>query len=144
MTEKLKINTNIQNRLKYQASEGQGGTSDHLYKAVLPQKLSTNTPPSDIIFVFDFFLDPCTSNPCQNNGTCFRSQSSERFVCMCPVGFYGDRCVGESFPFTNLPQNCKVFLIRRELIIMESNFLLNKMADRVKSQSTFKGFMYCL
>ena len=49
-TEKIKINTNIPNCIKFQASEVQGGTGDqHLYKAVLQQQQKNKKipPPSE-------------------------------------------------------------------------------------------------
>ena len=37
--------------------------------------------------------DPCASNPCQNNGTCFTMPDiSVSFVCLCTDGFTGDTC----------------------------------------------------
>ncbi len=34
--------------------------------------------------------DPCTPNPCSNNGQCTSQGTS--FVCQCPPGFSGSRC----------------------------------------------------
>ncbi|XP_022081481.1 fibropellin-1-like isoform X2 [Acanthaster planci] len=39
--------------------------------------------------------DPCQSNPCKNNGTCYRSHSTNRFFCSCLDGFYGPLCVAD-------------------------------------------------
>ena len=40
-------------------------------------------------------IDPCTSNPCLNGGTCRWEQQQQQpssYVCTCPVGILGDRC----------------------------------------------------
>ena len=36
-------------------------------------------------------LDPCSSDPCVNNGTCV-DNGDNTFKCMCPPGVTGDRC----------------------------------------------------
>lgn len=46
---------------------------------------------ADIMFWFYWtLLDPCSSNPCQNGGTC--SSDSESFICFCPFPYVGDDC----------------------------------------------------
>lgn len=37
-------------------------------------------------------LPPCTSNPCQNNGTCQEESDSYAYSCDCPLGFEGLNC----------------------------------------------------
>ena len=38
-------------------------------------------------------VDPCTSNPCLNGGTCRQQQQQpSSYVCTCHVGMLGDRC----------------------------------------------------
>ncbi len=47
---------------------------------------------------FFYFLGPsdltrtCTSNPCQNGGTCYDYGDSPGFICSCPLGFEGFDC----------------------------------------------------
>ena len=36
------------------------------------------------------YLDPCSSNPCQNGGLCQSTNST--FDCICPLGFSGLSC----------------------------------------------------
>lgn len=35
-------------------------------------------------------IDPCSSNPCQNSGTCKTIASG--YNCTCTTDFYGDNC----------------------------------------------------
>ena len=48
-------------------------------------------------------ITPCSSNPCQNDGTCdvFYSYTSSKYMasCSCQSGFYGDKC--QYTPCTN-------------------------------------------
>uniref|UniRef100_A0A3Q3IFZ1 EGF-like domain-containing protein n=1 Tax=Monopterus albus TaxID=43700 RepID=A0A3Q3IFZ1_MONAL len=37
-------------------------------------------------------LPVCTTNPCENSGTCKKLLDSNEWLCECPDGFYGDRC----------------------------------------------------
>ena len=37
-------------------------------------------------------IDICTPNPCQNNGTCSKIDSSRRYKCTCPKEFSGVNC----------------------------------------------------
>ncbi len=53
------------------------------------------------------FADPCSPNPCQNNGRCFPSGSS--FTCSCTGGFSGTTC-------TNPPQGSKYSLITEKFV----------------------------
>ena len=45
--------------------------------------------------------DPCASQPCMNNGTCFSSEfeSSSSYFCICPPGLEGTRCGMSTLPF---------------------------------------------
>ena len=36
--------------------------------------------------------NPCHPNPCKNGGVCTRSDSEEKFSCICQEGFKGERC----------------------------------------------------
>ncbi len=36
-------------------------------------------------------LDPCSTDPCQNGGTC-NDDNSGGFTCSCPSGYTGDTC----------------------------------------------------
>ena len=40
---------------------------------------------------FLFVLDPCITQPCQNNGLCFHNGTHDK-RCVCPVQFSGDKC----------------------------------------------------
>ena len=41
-------------------------------------------------FFIETPLDPCSPNPCQNDGTC--SGNSYGFTCSCASGYTGDDC----------------------------------------------------
>ena len=36
--------------------------------------------------------NPCHPNPCKNGGACTRSDSEEKFSCICQEGFKGEHC----------------------------------------------------
>ena len=36
--------------------------------------------------------DECSSNPCQNGGTCISQDGSSSFMCHCHYGFTGTTC----------------------------------------------------
>lgn len=50
------------------------------------------------MFKFFFFVltftdpNPCHPNPCKNGGMCTRSDSEEKFSCICEEGFKGQQC----------------------------------------------------
>ena len=41
--------------------------------------------------VICFYIDACTSHPCQNGGTC-KLNVNGQFLCSCPAGFSGRAC----------------------------------------------------
>lgn len=45
----------------------------------------------------------CTSDPCNNGGTCINFDNGQGFLCMCPAGYMGDIC--------HLPKQEKVILV---------------------------------
>ncbi|XP_067654530.1 uncharacterized protein [Haliotis asinina] len=49
----------------------------------------------------------CLSHPCQNGGSCVRSESEKKFMCVCPSGVTGDKCEKpeEKGPCSSMP--CK-------------------------------------
>lgn len=57
--------------------------------------LNTN---SDILYskfiLFFAAIDPCGVNPCRNGGTC--TAVVDEFKCICPMGYKGDRCEGNT------------------------------------------------
>jgi hypothetical protein len=52
-------------------------------------------------------VDPCSPNPCQNNGICTATGTS--FVCACLDGFSGQRC------------ETRKYLKELELLILSNN-----------------------
>ncbi|XP_072035205.1 uncharacterized protein [Amphiura filiformis] len=51
----------------------------------------------------DQVADPCAKMPCMNNGTCYRTELSYDFICICMPGVTGDLC--EIYP-PCLPNPC--------------------------------------
>ena len=44
----------------------------------------------NLIIEYIFITDPCSSNPCQNNGVC--DAYRDTYTCQCPSGFTGHNC----------------------------------------------------
>ena len=49
---------------------------------------------SFLLYIYFAVIDPCGVNPCRNGGTC--TAVVTEFKCICPLGYKGDRCEGES------------------------------------------------
>ena len=45
--------------------------------------------------------DPCTDNPCQNNGQCDPNPDSNRRTCTCVLGYEGDSCESRLQPWNH-------------------------------------------
>ena len=60
-------------------------------------------------------IDYCYDSPCVNNGTCYNDL--DNYTCVCPMGFTGQNCEGESSNSTSLYAKNVVFGERNSLII---------------------------
>ncbi|XP_071965595.1 uncharacterized protein [Antedon mediterranea] len=55
-------------------------------------------------------IEPCTSSPCQNGGTCFNSATFEHYFCNCVDGYTGANCDQVIAATTPQPDACTVSL----------------------------------
>lgn len=54
--------------------------------------LCFNYHSSTCILIYFAEPNPCHPNPCKNGGACTRSDSEEKFSCICQEGFKGEHC----------------------------------------------------
>ena len=53
---------------------------------------TTSTTTSTKTIITTTWSLACSSNPCQNNGTCYTNNATNTYNCTCPDGYQGLRC----------------------------------------------------
>ena len=67
----------------------------------------------------DVNVNDCSTNPCQNGGTC--TDGVNGFVCQCPSGWTGDTCSDTSVGKINLLYNALLPLGRLFYFLFQKN-----------------------
>ena len=70
-------------------------------------------------------IDDCSSNPCQNGGTCI--DGVNMYTCNCGVGYNGDHC--DTCKFSVIFYNVKEVKVKEDL---QNNFISINKVNRIK------------
>ena len=70
-------------------------------------------------------IDECSSNPCENGGTC--TDAVNMYTCSCPAGFNGSNC--ETGKFSVILYNLKDVKVKEDL---QNNIISTNKVNRIK------------